>query len=116
MRDRAVRMVVEHASEQDSQWAAIRSIAERIGCSAETLRKWARQGEWDAGKRGVDLLVHLGSLIVLPIPSAPTLTVPLPLPIAPSLAGLVLHAESLHAEPGGNLATSAGLTFGYVTP
>jgi hypothetical protein len=39
----------------------------------------------------------------------------LPLPIAPSLAGLVLHAQSPHAEPGGNIATSVGLTFGYVT-
>ena len=51
VRDRAVRMVLDHASEHDSQWAAIRSIAEKIGCSAETLRKWIRQGERDGGKR-----------------------------------------------------------------
>ena len=44
-------MVLDHASEHDSQWAAIRSIAEKIGCSAETLRKWIRQGERDGGKR-----------------------------------------------------------------
>ena len=40
VRERAVRMVREHESEYDSQWAAIRSIAEKIGCTAETLRKW----------------------------------------------------------------------------
>ena len=43
VRERAVRMVLEHAPEHDSQWAAIGSIAEKIGCSAETLRKWVRQ-------------------------------------------------------------------------
>jgi len=44
-------MVVEHESAHDSQWAAIASIAEKIGCTAETLRKWVRQAERDAGKR-----------------------------------------------------------------
>ena len=43
VRERAVRMVAEHEREYDSQWAAIRSIAEKIGCAAETLRKWIRQ-------------------------------------------------------------------------
>jgi transposase-like protein len=42
-------MVREHESEHDSQWAAIRSIAEKIGCTAETLRKWVRQVERDEG-------------------------------------------------------------------
>jgi transposase len=42
---------VEHEAAHESQWAAIRSIAEKIGCSAETLRKWVRQAERDAGKR-----------------------------------------------------------------
>jgi len=51
VRERAVRMVLEHAAEHDSQWAAIRSIAEKIGCTPETLRKWLRQAERDAGKR-----------------------------------------------------------------
>jgi transposase-like protein len=51
VRERAVRMVREHESEHDSQWAAICSIAEKIGCSAETLRNWVRQVERDEGRR-----------------------------------------------------------------
>ena len=44
-------MVQEHQSEHDSQWATIRSIAEKMGCTAETLRKWVRQAERDQGVR-----------------------------------------------------------------
>lgn len=51
VRERAVRMVLEHTAEYDSQWAAIRSIAEKIGCAAETLRTWLRQAERDQGLR-----------------------------------------------------------------
>ena len=51
VRDRAVRMVLEHQDEHASQWTAIVSIAEKIGCSAETLRNWVRQAERDQGKR-----------------------------------------------------------------
>jgi len=51
VRARAVRMVVEHEAAHESQWAAITSIAEKIGCTAETLRKWVRQAERDAGTR-----------------------------------------------------------------
>ena len=51
VRDRAVRMVLEQQDKHDSQWAAITSIAEKIGCAAETLRSWVRQAERDAGQR-----------------------------------------------------------------
>ena len=51
VRDRAVRMVLEHANEHASQWAAITSIAEKIGCAAETLRIWVRQAQRDQGQR-----------------------------------------------------------------
>jgi transposase-like protein len=51
VRERAVRMVFEHRSEHESQWAAIVSIAAKIGCTAETLRGWVRQHERDAGLR-----------------------------------------------------------------
>lgn len=49
--ERAVRMVEESASQYESQWAAITSIASKIGCSPETLRRKVRQHERDAGKR-----------------------------------------------------------------
>jgi transposase len=51
VRERAVRMVFEHEGEHASQWAAIISIAAKIGCTAETLRGWVRQAERDQGKR-----------------------------------------------------------------
>ncbi|EPD8635202.1 ATP-binding protein, partial [Escherichia coli] len=49
VRQRAVRMVLESQGEYDSQWAAICSIAPKIGCTPETLRVWARQHERDTG-------------------------------------------------------------------
>ncbi len=51
VRERAVRMVFEHQGEHESQWAAMASIASKIGCTAETLRKWVRQAERDTGQR-----------------------------------------------------------------
>ena len=51
VRERAVRMVLEHQGDHESQWAAIGSIAGKIGCSPETLRKWVRQAECDRGGR-----------------------------------------------------------------
>ena len=44
-------MVFEHEDQHDSQWAAIRSVAEKIGCSSETLRHWVRRAERDQGRR-----------------------------------------------------------------
>ena len=52
VRQRAVRLVLAQQDAHDSQWAAIESIAGKIGCTAETLRKWVRQRERDDGKRG----------------------------------------------------------------
>ncbi len=49
--ERAVRMVFEHGAEHASEWAAIESIAAKIGCTAETLRRWVRRRERDTGKR-----------------------------------------------------------------
>jgi transposase len=51
VRERAVRMVLEHGGDHTSQWAAMSSIASKIGCTGETLRKWVRQAERDHGKR-----------------------------------------------------------------
>ena len=51
VRERAVRMVLEQQDKHDSQWAAITSIAKKIGCTAETLRSWVRQAKRDAGQR-----------------------------------------------------------------
>ena len=51
VKQRAVRLVFEHQSEYSSQWAAIGSIAGKIGCSAQTLCTWVRQAERDTGMR-----------------------------------------------------------------
>ena len=52
LRERAIRLVQEHAAEHPSEWAAIASIASKVGCTGETLRKWVRQAERDTGQRG----------------------------------------------------------------
>ena len=51
VRERAVRLVVEHQHDHESQWATIESISAKIGCTAETLRRWVRRSEVDQGKR-----------------------------------------------------------------
>jgi transposase len=51
LRERAVRLVFEQRGQHESEWAAIESIAGKMGCTAETLRKWVRQSERNAGTR-----------------------------------------------------------------
>ncbi|WP_420891140.1 IS3 family transposase, partial [Minwuia thermotolerans] len=51
VRERAVRLVLNHQGEHASQWAAIDSVAAKIGCTGETLRRWVRQAERDSGMR-----------------------------------------------------------------
>src|SRR5919107_3044311 len=58
VRERAVRMVLEHAGDHASQWEAIGSIATKIGCSGETLRKWVRQAEREGGVRSGPTAEH----------------------------------------------------------
>ncbi len=51
VRERAVRMLFEHEKDYESRWAALVSIASKIGCTAETLRSWVKQIEIDTGRR-----------------------------------------------------------------
>lgn len=51
VRERAVRMVVEHSGEYPSRWAAVSSVASKIGCNAATLHEWVKRWEIDRGTR-----------------------------------------------------------------
>ena len=63
VRARAVRMVLDHASEHPSRWAAVTSIAAKIGCTPQTLHDWVRKAEIDSGQRaGVPTEMKLKAL------------------------------------------------------
>ena len=65
VRQRAIRMVIEHRSEHASEWAAIVSIAAKIGCTGQTLNEWVKKSEVDAGKRAgvpTDMAARLKTL------------------------------------------------------
>jgi transposase len=51
IREKAVRLVRDHAQDYPTEWAAIKAVSGRLGMNAETLRKWLRQAEVDAGQR-----------------------------------------------------------------
>ena len=62
LRERAVRMVLDHGSEYRSQWEAICSVAEKLGPKPETVRLWVRRAEIDGGRRVGPSSVQLGEL------------------------------------------------------